>query len=91
MTSNSTLPHLPSPPSGSAPVKKMTHKEKVLACLKIAGGAGVTNIHLNQIHFRYGASIHRLRKEGYDIETIRESESIYRFRLKQKEQGQFSF
>lgn len=48
-----------------------TKASKVLQALKDGGGAGVSNWDLNQITFRYGAVIHRLRKEGHMIDTIK--------------------
>jgi len=61
----------------SAPSKKALILSKLLA----RGRAGVTNLELNEICFRYGGRIFDLRKEGWDIETKQESESLFRFIL----------
>ena len=41
----------------------------------------VTNRQLNDIAFRYGARIHELRKDGYDIRTRRVKEGLFEFEL----------
>ena len=58
--------------------KRTNQREVVLAMLKAAGDAGVSNVQLNATCFRYGARIWELRKE-YEIETRRESEGVFRF------------
>ncbi len=49
---------------------KPTKAKMVERMLKDAGISGVTNGQLNRVTFRYGAVIHRLRKEGWLIDTI---------------------
>lgn len=43
---------------------------------------GVTNHQLNRIAFRYSARIADLRNEGWDILSIHEKGSLWRFVLK---------
>lgn len=40
----------------------------------------VTNRELNKICFRYGSSIHELRKEGHNIKTVRiNNDGLYEY------------
>lgn len=41
----------------------------------------VTNIDLNKICFRYGARLHDLRKEGYQIQREYERPGVHRYWL----------
>ena len=41
----------------------------------------VTNIDLNKICYRYGARIHELRKEGWNIQREYERPGVYRYWL----------
>ena len=59
----------------------MSQKEKILKLLKERGANGATNYELNDICFRYGARIKDLRDEGYDIKTVREGGSRFKFVL----------
>jgi hypothetical protein len=59
-----------------------------LALLQAAGPTGVTNLVLNEIAFRYGGRLFELRKQGYDIETKAEGESVFRFILKGRKAAQ---
>lgn len=58
---------------------KESQTSKILKLLKEKGNA--TNIELNKICYRYGARIHELRQEGYNIISVREKGSIWRFYL----------
>ena len=49
--------------------KPLTKAQRVENLLKARGWGGVDNSDLNEITFRYGAVIHRLRKDGHIIET----------------------
>jgi hypothetical protein len=49
--------------------------------LRERGRAGVTNLELNTVCFRYGARIWELRKQGFAVETRREGDSVFRFVL----------
>jgi len=66
--------------SGS-PSKRPAQRERILSLLRSRGAAGATNIELNAIAFRYGGRIHELRGMGYRIDTVRESENLFRFVL----------
>ena len=59
----------------------MSQKEKILKLLKERGANGATNYELNSICFRYGARIKDLRVEGYNIKTVREGGSRFKFVL----------
>lgn len=58
-----------------------TQQEKILAILEKAGDHGVTNVTLNRIAFRYGARLHELRKQGYQISTLYIAPGLFRFVL----------
>lgn len=49
--------------------KPLTKAKRVELLLKDRGWMGTSNSELNDISFRYGAVIHRLRQEGHDIKT----------------------
>lgn len=49
--------------------KPLTKARRVELALRAKGMAGVSNVELNHITFRYGAVIHELRKDGHDIMT----------------------
>lgn len=69
--------------------KQASQRDRILELLKAAGDGGVSNLVLNEICFRYGARIWELRqKDGWDIETICEGESIFRFVLRGKKQAE---
>lgn len=63
------------------PKNAPSQKERILSLLRARGPAGVTNLELNNICFRYGGRIFDLRKEGWQIETRQESEGVFRFIL----------
>ena len=66
----------------SAPTAKApAQRDRILALLRQQGPAGVTNLELNSLCLRYGARIFELRRMGFQIETRREDESIFRFLL----------
>lgn len=62
-------------------LKPRTQSEKILAKLQEAGEAGVNNIELNKIAFRYSARLHDLRKDGYIIKATHIINSCWNFRL----------
>lgn len=57
------------------------HRDQILELLKEAGPAGVRNVELNCICFRYGARIWELRKAGHKIKTVSEARGMFRFIL----------
>ena len=65
--------------------RRENQRDRILALLQAAGARGVTNLVLTHVCLRYGSRIWELRKE-YDIKTIAESESVYRFVLLGKRQ-----
>jgi hypothetical protein len=65
----------------TSPSKRPAQRERILSLLRSRGAAGATNVELNAIAFRYGGRIHELRGLGYRIETVRESENLFRFVL----------
>jgi hypothetical protein len=67
--------------------KREGQREKILKLLHERGSAGITNIELNGYCMRFGARLWELRKE-WDIETVRESETIFRFILKGRKAAQ---
>ena len=68
--------------------KREGQRDKILALLQAAGPRGVTNLLLNEVAFRYGGRIFELRKLGWDISTVCEGESVYRFVLRGKRQAE---
>lgn len=56
-------------------------RSMVLDALKKARSAGVVNVELNRICFRYGARLFELRRMGYSIKTTREAGRVFRFTL----------
>ena len=66
---------------GGPPSKSPAQRERILSLLRSRGASGATNIELNAIAFRYGGRIHELRRMGYRIEPLRESENLFRFVL----------
>lgn len=56
-------------------------REKILQILEDRGEAGVLNIELNEIAFRYGGRLHELRQDGYRIRTTHIKNSVWRFTL----------
>jgi hypothetical protein len=63
------------------PSKRPAQRERILLLLRSGGSVGATNVELNAIAFRYGGRIHELRALGNRIDTIRESENLFRFVL----------
>lgn len=59
----------------------MTQRERILNVLEDRGPAGVLNIELNNIAFRYGARLKELRDDGYRIRTSHVKKSVFRFTL----------
>lgn len=60
--------------------ESLTQTARILKLLKTNGSA--TNRELNRICFRYGARIHDLRREGWEITSVREKDGLWRFVLK---------
>ena len=65
-------------------MSKESQRDKILRWLQKRGSDGVMNWELNNIAFRYGGRIHELRKRGWEIETKREAEGLFRFILRGK-------
>ena len=65
-------------------MSKESQRDRILKLLQCYGKHGVTNVELNKICFRYGGRIHELRKRGWEIETKREAEGLFRFILRGK-------
>jgi hypothetical protein len=59
--------------------KYSTKEGQILAYLKRKGLEGASQQELNRIQFRYGASIHELRKEGHDIRSVQVGYGKWRF------------
>ena len=62
--------------------RRENQRDRILALLQAAGARGVTNRALNEVCFRYGGRLFELRQQGWEIETVCEGESVYRFVLK---------
>ena len=60
-------------------MSKESQTAKILKLLKEKGSA--TNVELNKICYRFSARIHELRQEGYNIISVHEKGSIWRFYL----------
>jgi hypothetical protein len=62
--------------------KTPAQRDRILALLRQRGTAGVTNVELNALGImRFGARVFELRRQGFNVETRRESETIFRFVL----------
>lgn len=59
-----------------------TQTEKIINLLKEAGKDGVTNFALAKICLKYDARISELRRKGYEIETVYEGKTVYKYVLK---------
>lgn len=70
-----------------------TRKKQVLEALKKAGRRGIYGYSLADTTWRFGAPICELRKEGYEIETIKFTQTKYLYILKSEipKQNSFSF
>lgn len=66
--------------------RKLSQTERILRLLKKRGNWGASNRELNNICFRYAARLCELRRDGYVIETIRDSAGLFRFILKREPQ-----
>lgn len=65
--------------------REANQRDRILALLQQAGERGVSNLLLNEVCFRYGARLWELRKEGWDIDTVKVGDDgVYRFVLKGK-------
>ncbi|KUM38984.1 helix-turn-helix domain-containing protein [Arthrobacter sp. EpRS71] len=60
--------------------ESLTQTSRLLKLLKTKGSA--TNRELNRICFRYGARIHDLRHEGYEIVSEHIKDGLWRFTYK---------
>jgi hypothetical protein len=67
--------------------KRANQRDRILALLQAAGPTGCTNLLLSRIGLRYGSRVWELRK-SWDIETVQESETIFRFILKGRKAAQ---
>lgn len=56
-------------PAKEKAASRLTIQDQVLALLKQGGAAGVTAPTLAEVTWRFGGSIHELKKKGWDIET----------------------
>lgn len=63
---------------------KTTKDGRVLYYLK-THKHGATNYQLNKITLHYGAVIHRLRKEGHNISTVRLTHGTFKYYLNEPE------
>lgn len=50
---------------------RQTIRERILAALQEAGKEGITGVELSPITWRFGDVIHRLRRDGHIIETVK--------------------
>ena len=70
-------------PGQGLPHRPIAQRDRILALLRERGPAGVSNVELNAIAFRYGGRIFELRRAGFTIDTIRSStDSIFTFVLR---------
>lgn len=69
------------PGKSMAPLE--VHLTAVLLALENAGGLGLTGPELVPIGgWRFGASIHTLRKQGHNIESFCEAGRVWRYTLR---------
>ena len=61
--------------------KFVSQRGRILELLRERGTAGVSNVELNGIAFRYGGRLFELRKLGFRIRTIRTGDFVFRFVL----------
>lgn len=79
------LPQHPLPPIDKKKLKGLTQDGKILELIKRPGGA--YNFELARVSLRYGASVHDLRRDGYNIVTERQylkngrASNTYRYRM----------
>ena len=62
---------------------KLSHEQMILRLM--ARKQGATNGELNNIEFRYGARIHKLRKDGHLIITVFGRGTLVTYYLRDKE------
>jgi Helix-turn-helix domain len=60
-------------------VSRQSQRDRILALLRDRGPEGISNIELNVLCFRYGARIWELRRIGFEIDTIRIGDGMFRF------------
>jgi hypothetical protein len=61
--------------------KNSSQRDQILRLLSERDAAGVTNLELNEICFRYGARIWELRRKGHSISTKNRGEGVFLFVL----------
>lgn len=61
---------------------KLSREEQVIKLMQRPEGA--YNYELNRVMFRYGATIHSLRKDGYAITTELISRGLFKYRMETK-------
>lgn len=69
--------------------KGLTQKQRVLQALRAAGHVGVTNwefVEDMHIH-RFGANLHQLKKDGYDIRTRQIKRGYFKYILMEEYNG----
>jgi hypothetical protein len=75
----------PSHPRPGPPITAAgNQRERILVALQAAGTRGVLNTELYKICLRPPSRICELRKMGYEIQTRREGESVFRFILRRE-------
>ena len=77
-----SFPRQGRPPRSGPTSRSPNQREKILNLLRERGRAGASNRELNSFCFRYGARIWELRRAGYEVDTIREGNSRFRFVLR---------
>jgi hypothetical protein len=58
-------------------LKKASRTQRIIDLMQRKQGAG--NDELNKIAYRYGAIIHRLRKDGHQIDTIQIKKGYFKY------------
>jgi len=61
--------------------RRQSQRAAILALLRERGAAGVSNVELNAVGFRYGGRIFELRRAGHAIATVCEGAGRFRFVL----------
>ena len=61
--------------------KALSQCDQILQLLRERGAAGITNVELNAICFRYGARLWELRREGHSIRTENRGSGVFAFVL----------
>lgn len=67
----------------------ISQKQMILTMLQAAGKDGLSNKELYRQYMpRFAARINELRKDGYDIETVKDSVNDFRYILHEKNEQQ---